>query len=183
MTNMTERIIWILIVIILGYQFISVRAENRKINEWVTEQADKIEMIDSFVDDILAAQARHDSVTASDQGTTSTSERRSEVTGELPAPAEVDLIPAWEIRELSQSGLSNPVSDLKQSLISRPDLIRFDGVLGGTMRVYSKSDITLLPGGWAYATFEDGHINGGMLLRYSVSDGEISWEVIERKLF
>lgn len=72
---------------------------------------------------------------------------------------------------------------LKQDLVERPELIPFEGTLGGTMGFYDPENIYVLSDKWVYARFEDGHIQGGMLLEYSLGpDGEISWQVLEARL-
>lgn len=72
---------------------------------------------------------------------------------------------------------------LKSDLMNREDLIPFEGRLGGTMDFYTPEAIRILSDRWVYAQFDDGHVQGGMLLEYSVgADGEISWRVIEARL-
>jgi len=72
---------------------------------------------------------------------------------------------------------------LKRDLMDREDLIPFEGRLGGTMDFYTADAIEVLSDSWVYAQFDDGHVQGGMLLEYSVgADGEINWRVIEARL-
>lgn len=72
--------------------------------------------------------------------------------------------------------------DIINDLIKHPELIPYDGVLGGTMGFYDPEGIQVLSDRWVFAGFDDGHINGYMLLRYSSNDGKISWEVIDSYL-
>lgn len=102
---------------------------------------------------------------------------------ELPDGPGNQELPGWEIRELIANGLENPEVDLKADLLRKKDLIPVNPILGGTMQIFSEEDITILPGGWAYAMFEDGHINGAMILSYTVSDGLIRWELVTHKQF
>ncbi len=67
-------------------------------------------------------------------------------------------------------------------LISHPELIPYEGVLGGTMGFYARDSVRVLSDRWALATFEDGHRMGGMLLRYQVTDRGIVWKVIDSYL-
>jgi hypothetical protein len=60
-------------------------------------------------------------------------------------------------------------------------MIPFKGVLGGKM-AFLKEKIFIISDRWVLAYFEDGHINGNMLLSYSVKNGNISWKVIDSYL-
>lgn len=72
---------------------------------------------------------------------------------------------------------------LKRDLMDREDLIPFEGRLGGTMDFYTADAIEILSDRWVYARFDDGHVQGGMLLEYAVgADGEINWRVIEARM-
>jgi hypothetical protein len=83
----------------------------------------------------------------------------------------------------SASGAAVTAERLKKDLMNREDLIPFEGRLGGTMGFYDSENIRILSDRWVYAQFDDGHVQGGMLLEYSVSaDGEIRWRVIEARL-
>ncbi|QEC52306.1 hypothetical protein EDD80_106178 [Anseongella ginsenosidimutans] len=81
-----------------------------------------------------------------------------------------------DIRYFKQRGLNNPERDLLNSLYQQHDLIPEQGVLGGNMRIWHA---TLLGRNWALAYFEDGHIAGNMLLKYTVNEGDVQWEVID----
>ncbi len=67
-------------------------------------------------------------------------------------------------------------------LMKHPELIPYDGVLGGTMGFYDTEGIQVLSDRWVFAGFDDGHINGYMLLSYRNNDGKIYWEVIDSYL-
>ncbi|HHV64455.1 MAG TPA: DUF4362 domain-containing protein [Peptococcaceae bacterium] len=79
--------------------------------------------------------------------------------------------------------LSDNTSELHKEIINdlmqHPELIPYEGVLGGTMGFYDPESILVLSDRWVFAGFDDGHINGYMLLSYRISDGKISWEVID----
>lgn len=79
----------------------------------------------------------------------------------------------------------NPAEiELKRDLISKPDVITVPGVLGGSMRIFAESDIRILNDSWVYAQFEDGHIQGSGLFRYSRGqDGRYTWKLLESMLF
>lgn len=86
---------------------------------------------------------------------------------------------ANELEMLRREGLTgNPVERLRDSLMARRDLIPVQGIHGGTMGFYSREDIVLLSPNYAFAPFDDGHIGGTMLLRYSITGagGRVDWE-------
>lgn len=87
------------------------------------------------------------------------------------------------INSLKQRGFSGEVQEIISDLIKHNELIPYDGVLGGKMGFYSKEKIFVLSDKWVYAYFDDGHINGYMLLSYNVNNGNISWKVINSYLF
>jgi hypothetical protein len=85
-----------------------------------------------------------------------------------------------QIGFLREKGLSEPVNQLRDDLISRPELISRPGVHGGTAGFYFRDGIHILNTSWVFAYFEDGHVDGALLLRYSVGrNGSISWEVLD----
>ncbi|GEM_PF-1242023 len=105
-----------------------------------------------------------------------------------PEEIEVDeagrsLLSNFEINRLKRQGLDDPVNDITKDLLSRNDLIPYDGVLGGTMSFYAPQNIHILSPQWVFAYFEDGHIRGEMLLKFTIdNDGNINWSVIDSYL-
>ncbi|MDF2839553.1 MAG: hypothetical protein K0Q99_324 [Clostridia bacterium] len=90
----------------------------------------------------------------------------------------------FEIEQLKKAGLKDPVRDIKLDLMTRKDLIPYKGVLGGTMGFFSEEHIYIISSKWAAAYFEDGHISGIMILKYSVQkDAKIRWSVIDSFLY
>ena len=88
-------------------------------------------------------------------------------------------ISSYDVRQLRRKGLENPIADLKTDLMTKSDMIPYEGTLGGTMHFYEEM-IYVLTGRWVLAYFEDGHRAGYMLLEYDVNTGgEITWNVIE----
>ena len=86
------------------------------------------------------------------------------------------LLDEIDLQQLKKEGLNDPPRQLRESLIARADLIPFPGELGGTMR-FHEDGIILLEAPYAFATFEDGHNQGSMLLRYEVlPGGQVEWE-------
>jgi len=93
-------------------------------------------------------------------------------------PEHPSLLSDYEIRLLHEQGLEDPERELVADLRSRPELIPFDGVLGGTMGFYNAKSIFLLPHNHVFAYYSDGHLAGHMLLRYEVENGRIDWTVL-----
>jgi len=89
--------------------------------------------------------------------------------------AQFDLLDPAEVALLKARGLANPVADLRADLLRRPDLIPFEGVMGGRMQ-FVPTGIAVLSPEWVYARFEDGHVAGSCLLAFEIlPGGEIVW--------
>ncbi len=85
-----------------------------------------------------------------------------------------------EIDILRRKGIQNPEKEITDNLYKNTKLIPYSGVLGGKMRI---GDVKLLGDRWAIAYFDDGHIDGEMLLRYKITkDSTIKWSVIDHYL-
>jgi len=85
-----------------------------------------------------------------------------------------------DTEELKREGLPNPASQLRDSLAAHRELIPYDGVLGGTM---SFDEILLLKPPFAFAQFDDGHIDGAMLLEYKVvGPSRVRWKRLWSRL-
>lgn len=95
------------------------------------------------------------------------------------ASGSIEGISRTDIDRLRQSGLADPIPDLKADLARHPELIPVKGDLGGTMGFYHPDQIWILNRRWACAYFEDGHVGGWMLLEFRVEGGSISWRRIE----
>ncbi|OGF17309.1 MAG: hypothetical protein A2W00_14245 [Candidatus Eisenbacteria bacterium RBG_16_71_46] len=89
--------------------------------------------------------------------------------------AQFMLLTSGEIAQLQLAGLPDPPQRLREDLMRHPELIPFEGTLGGRMR-FDPGGIALLSPEWVYARFEDGHTGGSCLLAFDVlRDGRISW--------
>jgi len=96
------------------------------------------------------------------------------------AQARGTLLDEIDVEELRKAGVADPGRQLRDSLSAHPELIPFDPVLGGTMRY---GDIDLLQPSFVFAEFDDGHINGSMLLEYRVEQGpRIHWHRLWARL-
>ncbi|GAB3535440.1 hypothetical protein GCM10027443_24550 [Pontibacter brevis] len=90
---------------------------------------------------------------------------------------ELGTLSESDIRRLQQKGLQNPETDLMNDLNRKQSrLIPAEGTLGGTMAI---RDSRILNDRYALAYYEDGHTGGYMLLKYTVSNGNINWNVID----
>jgi hypothetical protein len=83
--------------------------------------------------------------------------------------------------ELERKGLTGGPDEVVADLLKHTELIPYEGVLGGKMAFF-KANTYVISDKWVLAYFEDGHINGNMLLSYSVKNGNISWKVIDSYL-
>lgn len=83
--------------------------------------------------------------------------------------------------ELERKGLNGGPDQVVADLLKHNELIPYEGVLGGKMAFF-KDNTYVISDKWVLAYFEDGHMNGNMLLGYSVKSGIISWKVIDSYL-
>jgi len=85
------------------------------------------------------------------------------------------------LRIFGDGDLANSASRLRDSSEPHPELIPYEGVLGGTMRF---NDVVLLQPSFVFAEFEDGHIGGAMLMEYQVLDHScVSWKRLWSRLY
>ena len=82
-----------------------------------------------------------------------------------------------EINKLKEKGILYPEKEIINNLLKNTQLIPYPGVLGGTMRI---GNVKLLGDRWVIAYFDDGHIDGQMILRYIITkDSTIKWIVMD----
>jgi hypothetical protein len=87
------------------------------------------------------------------------------------------LLDEFELAQLRQEGLTDPVGQLRDSLKAHPELIPDPPVLGGTMVFVPGEHIVLLERPYVFAQYSDGHVGGYMLLEYAVDPpGTIAWK-------
>ena len=92
-------------------------------------------------------------------------------------------ISRFDISQLRERGLEEPVADLISDLQRHPELIPYPGVLGGRMGFNDVARMRVLSGSWVYADFDDGHVSGEAILEYQVAaGGRISWRVLESQM-
>jgi regulator of replication initiation timing len=85
----------------------------------------------------------------------------------------------YRLKALERLGYPS-VDEIRDSLYEQPELIGESAILGGTMGF---SNIFLLDEQYAYAKFEDGHIDGGGLYSYVYEDSVIIWTRLDDHLF
>ena len=103
--------------------------------------------------------------------------------GQQPHGEQTYLLDEFQIKTLKRRGLSDPVSQLPADLMAHPELIPFEGVVGGTMGFRTSEDITILGPSWVFARFDDGHVMGSCLLEYEISpDSTIHWKLIKAQM-
>lgn len=83
---------------------------------------------------------------------------------------------------LKNNGFKGEVKDIEHDLLNRPELIPYEGILGGTMHFYEEG-IHVITDKWVVAYFDDGHYGGYMLLSYDLKNEEITWKVIVTYLY
>jgi hypothetical protein len=111
------------------------------------------------------------------KGTIDALEKEKEVLNNIIQ--ELITIDAASIEWLKYSGISD-YTQISEDLRLHPELIPYDGVLGGTMAF---TNIYVLNDKWIYARFEDGHIQGYGIYEYTVDQFmNISWKIIDSVL-
>jgi hypothetical protein len=88
-----------------------------------------------------------------------------------------NLLDAGELASLREAGLTDPARQLRDSLLTRADLIPFKPALGGRQR-FVTDEIVLLHRPYVFAYAEDGHRGGYLLLGYDVLPDHIRWRRI-----
>ncbi|MGC9490232.1 MAG: hypothetical protein ACP5CD_03285 [Thermovirgaceae bacterium] len=85
--------------------------------------------------------------------------------------------PDWDQR-VTES-ITNPRERVLEDLLSRRDLLPWEGVLGGTMKIHRAQDVWFFGPSWCLAYVEDGHIGGYLLLSYKIRETEIEWDLLD----
>ncbi len=90
-----------------------------------------------------------------------------------------DVLNDVDYSYLQKKGLREPIKQIKEDLMSKPEIIEIKGIKGGKIDFYDSRNIYILNSKWVYAFFEDGHIAGSVLLEYTINNGKINWQVIK----
>ncbi|HON33604.1 MAG: hypothetical protein WBJ42_02825 [Thermovirgaceae bacterium] len=89
--------------------------------------------------------------------------------------------PDWE--RLKKEGRTDPRGRFVEDLLARGDLVPWEGIHGGTMKIYDPSLVWFAGPRWCVAWAEDGHIGGFMLLRFEEDDdGNPQWRLLDSAL-
>lgn len=165
-----ERIIWISLVTVIFAMFMIAMLKYQAALTSVTQRAANLEQ----------------EKTVWSQEEVSLKEKISELTAQTEIYArQISAFPDSSTIEyrLKQQGFEGSVQDIVANLIKHPELIPYEGVLGGKMGFYNKDEIYVLTDQWVCAYFDDGHISGSLLLGYKINNGAISWEMMDSCLY
>ena len=77
----------------------------------------------------------------------------------------------YRLMELRRLGLPDPERNLRDSLVAHQELIPYPGVQGGTMAFHEDAIVLMPESEQIWASFEDGHVGGTMLIEYFVEPG------------
>ena len=106
--------------------------------------------------------------------------RRWQLAVQQWAQARGTLLDDSDIETLRRQGLADPGRQLRDSLSAHLELFPYAPVLGGTM-FYDDIDVLQQP--FVFARFEDGHVDGSMLLEYEIgSAGQVRWKRLWARL-
>ena len=73
---------------------------------------------------------------------------------------------------------------IKKDLIKNVQQLNIEGVNGGTIAFNNSDKINIINEKWVVAYFDDGHIDGNLLLEYKIeSNGKIIWRVVDKYLY
>ena len=98
----------------------------------------------------------------------------------VPVPGH--LIDALDVEELRRQGLKDPLAQIVGSLVAHGEVIPHEGLHGSTMHFFPES-VHILDQRWVYAYFEDGHVSGHGIFRYTVQpDSSLAFTVVYSEL-
>mgnify|MGYP001501440579 CR=1 FL=1 len=167
-----ERIIWVLSIVFILTIFIVAVSRYEKTLDVINERVSELEAEKT---DWLKREAN---LNLQIEDLIKQSEEYARIIDNFPSNS-LDIIVGLKLK-----GFDGNVQDIVNDLIKHYDLIPYKGVLGGKMGFYFEDKIYVLSDKWVFAYFEDGHINGYMLLNYSIDNSKnISWKVIDSYLF
>lgn len=91
----------------------------------------------------------------------------------------LDLLPVPDWEKMKTKARPDPHSLVLESLLAREDLIPWEGIHGGTMKIYDPSLVWFIGPRWCIAWVEDGHIGGYILLRYDPATEKTQWSLLD----
>jgi hypothetical protein len=92
---------------------------------------------------------------------------------------ELDRLPVPDWEKMRTRARPDPRSLVLENLLAREDLIPWEGIHGGTMKIYDPSLVWFIGPRWCIAWVEDGHIGGYMLLRFDTDTGQTQWRLLD----
>ena len=88
------------------------------------------------------------------------------------------LLDSLHLYRLKENGFTGNEKDIIAEFVLHPEIIPYDGMLGGTMGLSEEARV--LSHEWILAPFSDGHVVGHLLVKYKMRDGiPTEWEVID----
>jgi len=149
-----------------------IRKENTRLNEALLNQkvayANDLKTLGDKTDGL---KKQLDQVT---QDYVALSEEHEALLNRLP------VLNDFERSLIEKQGVSDPTSIIRD-LLNHPELIPYDGVLGGVMMF---TDAYLINDKWVFARFEDGHIMGSGLFQYEIkAPFTIYWKLVKAEMY
>jgi len=167
----------IVLMLLIFYKYGEVNSLSQELMKDKAEYLNEIETTKNVLKVVM-----NDKIILKDEqktlkGTIDALEKEKEVLNNIIQ--ELITIDAASIEWLKYSGISD-YTQISEDLRLHPELIPYDGVLGGTMAF---TNIYVLNDKWIYARFEDGHIQGYGIYEYTVDQFmNISWKIIDSVL-
>jgi hypothetical protein len=79
---------------------------------------------------------------------------------------------------LIERGLKDPINGLVQDLMKHNEIIPCEGAVGGKPGFNDPNRIAVLSKDHVIADYDDGHVEGTIELTFMISNGTISWKVV-----
>ncbi|NBI28101.1 hypothetical protein [Chengkuizengella marina] len=174
-TRIIAVVSMIILLLVINVKQFSTNKSLHQLNELAIKQLDLSE------DEINALMNTKSAIEKELQDIKLENEKlRSEITDLNTDNENLQILNSGTTQTIEKIGPYNSEEIIKD-LLKHPELIPFDGVVGGTM-FFNEADV--LNDKWVYATYEDGHISGAGIFEYKVDqDNKIKWELVDSFLY
>jgi len=178
-------IIIIILLIVIVSKELEINNQNELSLQLETDMNSRINKLNDNIDSLISEnQQLSDTLKNSEEKNSLKNNEINRLNEELKFSVEVieelTIVDYSTIHNLENKGIFD-YKDIEMDLAEKPEMIGFDGVLGGTMFFWS---IHLLNDQWVYAEFEDGHIDGSGIYEYTIDEnGMITWKNICEELY
>lgn len=175
----------IILLIVIVSKELEINNQNELSVQFETDMDSRINKLNDNIDSLIREnQLLSDTLKNSEEKNSLKNTEINRLNEALKLSAErikdLIIVDSTTIRNLENQGIFN-YKDIEMDLAEKPEMIGFDGVLGGTMFFWS---IHLLNDQWVYAEFEDGHIDGSGIYEYTIDEnGLITWKNICEELY